>query len=78
MAIDCDNKAKSTEELFMDMITVDDQGNAAIRTQVGVDSGVPFIDCDNKDLTFDQILRSLCVVDCNGKPALNLAAFPCV
>jgi len=78
MAIDCDNKAQTTEELFKDLITVDDQGNPAIRVTNSVDSGVNFIDCANKDLTLDQILRQLCVVDCNGKPSLNLAAFPCV
>jgi len=77
MAIDCTNKDISTEQLIKDLITVDNAGNPAIRTNVSVDSGVNFITCDNKDLTFDQILRSLCVVDCNGKPALNLAAFPC-
>ncbi len=77
MAIDCANKNKTTEELFKDMLTVDDAGAAAIRVQVGVDTGTNFITCDNKDLTLDQLLRSLCTVDCNGKPALNLAAFTC-
>jgi hypothetical protein len=73
----CANKAQTLDEIFKDVLTIDDAGVPAIRVVNGVDSGVPFIDCDNRDLTWEEILKSLIVQDCNGLPALNLAAFPC-
>ena len=78
MAItNCDNKAQTLDELFRDIITIDDAGNAAIRVTNSVDSGVPFVACDNKNITMEEIIKSLVIADCDGKPALNLAAFVC-
>ena len=74
----CDNKAQSLDEIFKDILTVDDEGKPAVRVAIGVDTGVPFVDCANRTLTWQEILKSLVIQDCNGKPALNLAAFPCV
>ncbi len=75
---DCSNKGQVLAELFKDILTVDDVGNPAIRVVLGVDSGDPFITCTNKTLTDEEIAKSVIIADCNGKPALNLAAFPCV
>ena len=76
--VDCPNKDQTLEEIFKDMLTVDNAGDPAVRVVVGVDTGVNFIDCDKKEFTLEEIIKSLIVADCNGKPALNLAAFPCV
>jgi len=73
----CNNKAQTLDEIFKDVLTIDDAGTPAIRVVVGADTGVDFIDCDKKTMTWEEIMKSLIVQDCNGKPALNLAAFPC-
>lgn len=75
--MECEDKNKSLFELFKDLLTLDTNGDAAIRVVVGEDTGVSFIDCEKKSYTDDEISKSLITQDCNGKPALNLAAFPC-
>lgn len=74
--ITCDTKDMTDEQLVRNLVTKDEDGNAAIRVVNSVDSGDSFFDCDVKNLGFSQILRQVVVLDGNGKLAINLAAFP--
>ena len=70
--IDCDNANIPLDVLVRSLITIDDNGNAAIRVIEGADSEVPFFDCDNSAVTWEQAFRKA-IVSVNGLPTLNLA-----
>ena len=70
--IDCDNSTISFDALLKSLITIDDNGNAALRVVENADSETPFYDCDNQTVPFENAIRKA-VVLVNGLPALNLA-----
>lgn len=70
--IGCDNKTLSFESILKSLITIDENGNAALRVVENSDSETPFYDCDNKEIPFENAIRKSIVL-VNGLPALNLA-----
>ena len=76
--LDCDIKNLPLDVLFKGLITVDANGEAALRVVNSVDSGNDLLNCDLKNMTIEQALRQVIVLDSNGKPAINLAAAPAV
>ena len=72
--VNCDIKAIPLEVLMRGLLTVDTNGDTALRVVNNTDSGVDLLDCDTKNLSLEQMLRKAIIVDGNGKPAINLAS----
>jgi len=72
--INCDIKAIPLEVLVRGLLTIDTNGDVALRVVNNTDSGVDLLDCDLKNLSLEQILRKAIIVDGGGKPAINLAS----
>jgi hypothetical protein len=74
--LNCDIKAIPLDVLMRGLLTIDTNGDVALRVVNNVDSGDNLLDCDLKNLTLEQALRKAIIIDGNGKPAINLATAP--
>ena len=70
--IDCNNKDIPFDVLMKSLLTIDDNGNVAIRIIHSADSEVPYVDCDNASEGFETMVRRA-IVSVNGLPTLNMA-----
>ena len=72
--LNCDTNTISLDVLVRGLLTVDTNGDVALRVVNNTDSGVDFLDCDLKNLSLEQVLRKAIIIDGGGKPAINLAS----
>ena len=68
----CDNKNIPFEDLLKSLMTIDQNGDVAIRVINNTDTEVPFYDCDNKNIPLEDAVRKA-IISIDGLPTLNLA-----